>query len=162
MNCIQQIRQLKKSYASNLESRRHCIGKSNEYKEMKIKSDVDHQQNEHKCQEMGGFSLKFEDMEKQKCYKAPMFCEDNERNKKLQFDVGKAMKPKMPGDDSYSVLAKEPFDKSTPDGSADLAKVDLYSTKNHILESIDYMLGTMDDVKVHMHIISQDFLVKIC
>ncbi|XP_019697467.1 uncharacterized protein LOC105184559 [Harpegnathos saltator] len=158
MNYIQQIHELKKSYALNLESRRHCIDRDNEYvTEMKTENDVEHQLNAHRSQNIRKSDVIFEHLEKQNWHKEPIISESDERNEGQKFDIRKVTKPKMLGCDPYCATSSKPFmlakksiNKSMeigPDEPAYAAKLDLYNTKYHILESIDHMLGTMDDTK---------------
>ncbi|XP_014488514.1 PREDICTED: uncharacterized protein LOC106751836 [Dinoponera quadriceps] len=161
MNYAQKVYQFNKSYASNCKSR-YCIGRDSKYvTETKIEGDADRRQNEHDYQKKKKADQTLGDFEKQKYHKAPVIIEDNEKNHRRKFDVEKTMKPKIPDDDSHCttsksfVPVKESIDKSDidkareiiSDGPAHLAKLDLYSTKSYILESIDHMLGTMSNVK---------------
>lgn len=82
----------------------------------------------------------------------------NEDDKKLdrrRHDVVARMTKQKRSGDAAATSEQSALIKESIDGSAKklnepthLAKLDLHATKTRILESIDHMLGTMDDVKV--------------
>lgn len=150
----------------NLGSRHHCIGGDAEYvAEMRNESDIELRQNDCRmrdCQEMRKIVLEFEDLERLKRGdgEVMMMNEDDRRAGKRKPDVARSTKQgKLSDAVSYrvtnkpSILNKESVSETAKEfalnASAHLTKLDLHTTKSRILESIDHVLGTMDDTKVN-------------
>lgn len=83
--------------------------------------------------------------------------EDDRRLERQRPDVARTTKSRKPGDASRCAASKssvlieqsinEPAKNLVLNGSA---KLDLHAAKTRLLESIDRMLGTMDEVKVYI------------
>ncbi|XP_072760038.1 uncharacterized protein [Anoplolepis gracilipes] len=163
----QKKREEKESRVTNpqLGSRHHQgVGGDGEYiAEMRsIESDVDCRRNAHDYQEQTRkLVLELEELERLKMKgdgEATAVKRVNDDNRKLdrrKHDVVvKTTKQKRSGDGAVSsepsvLLIKESIDGSTKklNKPTHLANLDLHATKTRILESIDHILGTMDDTK---------------
>lgn len=125
-----------------------------------LESDVDCRRNTREYQEARKLVLELEELERLKMRadeEATMtrINEDDKRLDRRRHDViARTMKQKRSAGDATaftepSALIKESIDGSTKklNGPTHLAKLDLHATKTRILESIDHMLGTMDNAK---------------
>jgi len=154
-------RQSRKSRVPNLGSRRH-YGDGEHIAEMRNESDNVQERNAREYEEMKKFVLGLEDFERLKRgdgETAATMSEDDKRIERRKLHVTKAMKQKRSAGDAApygmmsksSALIKESISKPQElvlEGPACLTKLDLSTTKSRILESIDHMLGTMDDTRV--------------
>lgn len=131
------------------------IGDGEYVAETKNESDVE-------SQEMKKLVLGLEDLERLKRDDGEAtISEDDKRLERRRPDVARTAKSRKSGDvasryvaSKSSTLINQSINKPTKElvlnGSAHLTKLDLHATKTRILESIDHMLGTMDDTKVHI------------
>lgn len=144
----------------NPESRRRYVGIGDgEYvAEMRNESDVS-------SQEMRKHGLSLEDLERLKRGDGEatvMISEDDKRlERRRHGDFARTAKSKKSGDvasccvaSKSSALIGQSISKPTKEfvlnGPTHLEKLELDAAKTRILESIDRMLGTMDDAKVHI------------
>ncbi|XP_067210309.1 uncharacterized protein [Linepithema humile] len=153
-------RQSRKLRVPNPGSRRH-YGDGEHIAELRNESDDVRERNARECEEMRRFVLGLEDFERLKRgdgEAATTISEDEKRIERRKLHVAKAMKQKRSAGDAApygtiskpSALIKESISKPQElvlEGPACLTKLDLNTTKSRILESIDHMLGTMDDTR---------------
>lgn len=132
------------------------IGDGEYVAETRNESDVD-------SQEMRKLVLGLEDLERLKRGDGEATVTISEDDKKLERrrpDVARMTKPRKPGDVASRCVASKssaligqsirPTKELVLNEPAHLMKLDLHATKTRILESIDHMLGTMGDTKVHI------------
>jgi len=127
-----------------------------------LESDVDCRRNTREYQEARKLVLELEELERLKMRadeEATAVTRVNEDDKRLdrrRHDViARTMKQRRSAGDATAMTEPSALIKESIDGSAKklngpthLAKLDLHATKTGILESIDHMLGTMDNAKV--------------
>lgn len=116
-------------------------------------------------QEMRKLVLGLEDLERLKRgdgEETMTVSEDDKRHERRRSEnIGRTAKSRKPGNVAPRYLASkssalidqsvnEPTKELALDESARLTKLDLHTAKARILESIDRMLGTADDGKVHI------------
>lgn len=155
-------RQSRKSRAPNPESRRH-YGDGECIAEMRNGGEDARERSARECEEMRKFVLRLDDLERLKRGdgEAATMSEDDKRiERRKLYAAMKAMKQKRSatGDAApygtmsrSSALIKESISKPQDlvlEGPACLTKLDLNTTKSRILESIDHMIGTMDETGV--------------
>ncbi|KAM0730691.1 hypothetical protein ACS0PU_003020 [Formica fusca] len=162
--CIRQSkkREEKESHIINphLGSKRYqgVIGDGEYITEMRnIESDIDCRRNAREYQETRKLVLELERLKMRGDGEATAVTRVNEDGKKLdrrRHDVVTRMTKQKRSGDAAATSEQSALIKESIDGSAKklnepthLAKLDLHATKTRILESIDHMLGTMDDVK---------------
>lgn len=138
---------------------RHHYGDGEHLAEMRNESDD--ARNAREYEEMRRYVLGLEDLERLKRGdgEAATMSEDDKQIERRKLHVAKAMKQKRSAGNAApygtmsksSALIKESISKPQElvlEGPACLTKLDLNTTKSRILESIDHMLGTMDDTRV--------------
>jgi len=155
---IPRVLQSRKSRVPDPESRRHYIGIGDgEYvAETRNESDAE-------SQEIRNLVLGLEDLERLKRGDGEIvtISEDDKRlERRRPGNVARTSKSRKSEEVASCVASKssaligQSIDKPTKElvlnGPAHLTKLDLHATKTRILESIDRMLGTMDDTKVHI------------
>lgn len=142
--------------------RHQGIGGDGEYiSEMKnMESDVDCRRNTRDYQDARKLVLEFEELERLKMRtdgEVTAVTRVNEDDKRLDRRrhnvIARTTKQKRSAGDAMattepSALIKESIDGSAKKLNGPTHKLDLHATKTRILESIDHMLGTMDDTKV--------------
>jgi len=146
--------------------RHHCVGGYAEYiSEMRNESDVEFRQNDCRvrdCQEMRKVVLEFEDERLKRGdteIGTIITSDDDKRPGKRKLGIAKITKQGKLNDavpyrvtNKPSMLIKESINEPAKEfalnTSAHLTKLDLSTTKTRILESIDHVLGTIDDTKV--------------
>jgi len=161
--CTSHIRQSRKSHVPNPGLRHHCVGSYAEYiADMRNESD-ELRQNDCRmrdCQEMRKVVLEFEDERlKRGDVETATMSDDDKRPGKRKLGIAKMTKQGKLNDaipyrvtNKPSILIKESINEPAKEfalnTSAHLTKLDLSTTKTRILESIDHVLGTIDDTKV--------------
>lgn len=140
--------------------RHQGVGGDGEYiSEMRnMDSDVDCRRNARDYQEARKLVLELEELERLKMRAdgevVTRVNEDDKRLDRRRHDViARTTKQKRSAGDATAVAEPSALIKESIDGSAKKLngpahKLDLHATKTRILESIDHMLGTMDDAKV--------------
>lgn len=111
-------------------------------------------------QEMRKLVLGLEDLERLKRGDGEAtvtMSEDDRRLERRRADVARTTKSRKPGDVSRCAASKSSalIEQSINESAKNLvlsgsAKLDLHAAKARLLESIDRMLGTMDEVKVYI------------
>lgn len=161
---VPRVRQLsRKPRASNLTTKQRypvVVGGDGEYvAETRNNNDDDYRQNGARSyQEMRNLVLELEELERLKRAEVATISNDKQRIERRGLDA-RINRQKNSGDaasyfvtskPSYSLI-KESIDKNAKDlalnGSAHFTKLDK-AAKNRVLESIDRMVGIMDDAKV--------------
>lgn len=152
MKYIPRAVQSRKSRVLDPELRRRYVGIGDgEYvTETKNESDVE-------SQEMRNFVLSLEDLERLKRGdgEATISEDDKRLERRKPENIARTVKSRKTGDaaSKSSTLIGQSINRLTKELVLNeperLAKLDLHATKTRILESINCMLGTTDDTKVH-------------
>lgn len=155
MKYTPRVPQSRKSRVPGPGPRHGYVGDGEYVAETRNESDVE-------SQEMRKLVLDLEDLERLKRGDGEAMVtlsEDDKRLERRRPDVARTSKSRRSGDLASRCVASKsstlidqsingPTKEFTLNGPAHLAKLDLHAAKTRILESIDRMLGTMDNAKV--------------